>query len=170
MPARATWCSAARFPRLGPPRARSANGNPQRTAFGISGDGSNDSTPDARAWIDFADGADPAFAASTGIVTLNRGVSLFPSPAATVSWGIQTTRQNWTSAELRLRYLNSELLIANENALQIVFSPNGSAPFTPLPSVVNPLDNTITANITQAGFFFIGQRELPPLIFADGFE
>jgi hypothetical protein len=103
-------------------------------------------------------------------VTLNRGVSLFPSPAATVSWGIQTTRQNWTSAELRLRYLNSELLIANENALQIVFSPNGSAPFTPLPSVVNPLDNTITANITQAGFFFLGQRELPPLIFANGFE
>jgi hypothetical protein len=71
---------------------------------------------------------------------------------------------------LRLRYLNSELLIANENALQIVFSPNGSAPFTPLPSVVNPLDNTITANITQAGFFFLGQRELPPLIFANGFE
>jgi hypothetical protein len=151
-------------------RARSADGDPPRTAFGITGDGSNDSTPDARAWIDFADGDDLLLAASTEIVTLNRGVTAFPSPAAAISWRLQTTRQDWTTAELRLRYLDRELLIGNENALQIVFSPNGSAPFTPLPSVVNPLDNTISANITQAGFFFIGQRELPPLIFADGFE
>jgi hypothetical protein len=151
-------------------RARSADGDPPRTAFGITGDGTNDSTPDARAWIDFADGDDLLLAASTEIVTLNRGVTAFPSPAAAISWRLQTTRQDWTTAELRLRYLDRELLIGNENALQIVFSPNGSAPFTPLPSVVNPLDNTISANITQAGFFFIGQRELPPLIFADGFE
>jgi hypothetical protein len=73
-------------------------------------------------------------------------------------------------AELRLPYLDRELPSGNENALQIVLSPNGSAPFTPLPSEVNPLDNTIAANITQAGFFFLGQLELPPLIFADGFE
>jgi hypothetical protein len=151
-------------------RARSADGNPPRTAFGISGDGSNDSTPDARAWVDFANGDDLLLAASTEIMTLARTAGAFTAPAATVSWRLQTTRQNWTSAELRLRYLNSELLIANENALQIAFSPNGSAPFTPLPSVVNPLDNTITANITQAGFFFLGQRVLPPLIFANGFE
>ncbi len=71
---------------------------------------------------------------------------------------------------MRLRYLDREPLTDKENALLIVFSPNGSAPFTPLPSVVNPLDITIGANITQAGFFLIGQREQPPLIFADGFE
>ena len=151
-------------------RARSANGDPPRTAFGTSGDGSNDSTPDARAWIDFANGEDLLVSASTEIVTLTRSAGAFPSPAATVAWRLQTTRQGWTSAELRLRYLTSELLVANENVLQIVFSPTGTAPFTPLASVVNALDNTITANITQAGFYFLGQQAPPPLIFADGFE
>jgi hypothetical protein len=151
-------------------RARSANGDPPRTAFGTSGDGSNDSTPDARAWVDFANGDDLLVAASTEILTLTRTAGAFPSPGATVAWRLLTTRQNWTAAELRLRYLTSELLIGNENALQIVYSPTGAAPFTPLASVVNPLDNTISANITQAGFFFLGQQVLPPLIFADGFE
>jgi len=150
-------------------RARSANGNPPRTAFGITGDGSNHSTPDARAWIDFVNGNDVLTGASTEIVTLTRAAGAFPSPGAGVAWRIQTTRQNWTTAEVRFRYLDSELF-ASESALQIVFSPNGLAPYTPLTSVVNPLDNTITANITQSGFFFIGQRVLPPEIFADGFE
>jgi hypothetical protein len=151
-------------------RARSARGNPPRTAFGVTGDGSNDSTPDARAWIDFVNGSDPLAGASTETLTLTRTSGAFQNPGATVSWRLQTTRQGWTSAELRLRYLTSELAVGNENQLQIVFSPNGSAPFTPLDSVVNPLDNTITANITQAGFFFIGQRPLADPIFASGFE
>ena len=151
-------------------RARSANGNPPRTAFGVTGDGSNDSTPDARAWIDFADGSDLLADASTEFLTLTRSPVAFPNPGATVSWRLQTTRQGWTSAELRLRYVGNEVLVGNENQLQIVFSPSGSAPFTPLDSVVNPLDNTISANITQAGFFFIGQRPLVDAIFASGFE
>jgi len=151
-------------------RAHSANGDPPRTAFGISGDGSNDSTPDARAWIDFANGTDLLFAASTETVTLNRTAGAFSAAAATVSWRLQTTREDWTAAELRLRYLSSELLIANESELLIVYSPTGAAPFTPLVSEVNPLDNTISANITQAGFYFLGQQALPPLIFIDGFE
>ncbi len=54
--------------------------------------------------------------------------------------------------------------------LQTVFPPNGPAPFTPLASVAKPLDNTIAASITQAGFIFIDQRELPAELFADGFE
>ena len=152
-------------------RARSANGNPPRTAFGITGDGSNASTPDARAWIDFANGSDLTLAsASTEVVTLTRSAGAVPSPGAAVSWRIQTTRQDWTAAEVRFRYLSSELLTGNENALEIVFAPNVRGPFTRLPSVVNPLDNTITANITQAGFFFIGRRALPDPLFADGFE
>jgi hypothetical protein len=150
-------------------RARSANGNPPRTAFGITGDGSNDSTPDARAWVDFANGGDQVATTSTETVTLNRSAGVVPSPGASVHWRIETTRQNWTDAGVRFRYLASELLV-NENALQVVFSPNGQAPFTPLTSVVNPLDNTISANITQAGFFFLGQRVLPPEIFTDSFE
>ena len=150
-------------------QARSADGDPPRTAFGISGDGSNHSTPDARAWVDFADGDDPLAISSTETVTLTRSAVAFSAPAAAVSWHLQTTRQNWTSAELRLRYLTSELLIDDENTMQIVYSSSGTAPFTRLESVVNSLDNTISANITQPGFLFLGQQVVPPL-FADGFE
>jgi len=52
----------------------------------------------------------------------------------------------------------------------LVFSPNGSAPFTPLVSQLNPQNNTISASITQPGFLYIGQRELPDPIFDDHFE
>jgi len=149
---------------------RSANGNPPRTAIGIVGDGSNDSHPAARAWIDFANGADPALAASAEIVTLTRSSGAFSLAAANVHWQIQSTRASWTSAEVRFRYLDSELSIGNENTLELVYSADGAAPFTPLISVVNPQDNTISANITQSGFLYLGERELPPLIFADGFE
>jgi hypothetical protein len=151
-------------------RARNRNGNPPRIAVGGSGDGSNDSTPDARFWVDFADGNDLLSNSSTEIVNLVRSSGAFTAASANVSWRAQTTRQNWTSAEVTVRYLDSELLIGNENALQLVYSPNGNAPFTPLPSVVNPLDNTISANISGPGFLYIGQRTLPPEIFADGFE
>ena len=151
-------------------RARSGNGNPPRTAFGISGDGSNDSTPDARAWIDFVDGNDFLTSASTEIVTLTRSDGAFTDSAANVSWRLQTNRQGWTAAELRLHYLTSELLVANENTLRIVFSSNGTSGFTPLTSVVNPQDNSITASITQPGFYFLGSVPLPPEIFDDGFE
>jgi len=150
-------------------RVRSGNGNPPPTAVGISGDGSNDSTPDARFWIDFADGNDLADDASLEIVTLTRSPGGVSMPGALVSWRLQSSRQNWTAAEVTVRYLDSELSAA-ENALELVFSPNGSAPFTPLTSQVNPQNNTISANITQPGFLYIGQRELPDPIFDDRFE
>jgi len=150
-------------------RVRSRNGNPPRTAVGISGDGSNDGTPDARFWIDFADGNDLIDEASLEVITLTRSPGALPSAGAPLSWRLQSSRQNWTAAEVTVRYLDSELLAA-ENALELVFSPNGSAPFTPLVSQVNPQNNTISANITQPGFLYIGQRELPDPIFTDRFE
>ena len=150
-------------------RARSRNGDPPRLAVGISGDGSNDSTPDARFWIDFANGNDPVEPASIETVTLTRSDGGFTGAAARVSWQLQTTRQNWTSARVTVRYLSHELRAGDDVELQLIYSPNGSAPFTPLTSVVNPQNNTISANITQPGFFFIGPRVLPEAIFIDGF-
>jgi hypothetical protein len=148
-------------------RTHSANGDAPRTAFGISGDGSNDSTPDARAWIDYADGNDLLTSASTEFVTLTRSDGTFPNSGASVSWRLQTNRQNWTSAELRLRYLDSELS-GSEQAMQVYYSTNGNTPFTPLPSTTRLANNTITATITQAGYYYIGRAS--DLIFADDFE
>jgi hypothetical protein len=151
-------------------RARSRNGNAPRTAVGLIGDGSNSGTPDARLWVDFLDGSDPGMPSSLETVTLTRSPGAFPSPGALVSWQFQTTRQNWSEAEIRVRYSNSELLIANENALELVFSSDGSPPFTPLESEVNPLNNTIRATITEPGFLYIGEGEIPDGVFADRFE
>jgi hypothetical protein len=147
-------------------RARSRNGNPPQTAVGISGDGSNDSTPDARFWIDYADGDDLPNLASTEVVTLSREGGVFPSWAANVSWQLQTTRRNWTAAEVTVRYLDREVLSSNERALQLVYSPDGNAPYTRLPSAVYPRNNTIKATITQPGFLYIDLDG----VFVDGFE
>jgi hypothetical protein len=151
-------------------RARSRNGDAPRMAVGIFGDGSNDSTPDARFWVDFDDGNDILTAASTEIVTLTRSDGAFNDSAADVSWQLQTTRQNWTGAEVTVRYLDSELQGAVEAALQLVFSPDGSAPFTPLTSQVNAQNNTISATISAPGFLYIGEGDLPDSVFADRFE
>lgn len=84
-------------------RARSANGNAPRTAYGITGDGSNDATPDARAFVDFVDGQAVSGGASLAIPILTRSSGAYPEPGANVSWRLQTSRQNWNAAELRLR-------------------------------------------------------------------
>ena len=151
-------------------RVHSRDGNAPRTAVGITGDGSNHSTPNARLWIDFADGDDLLTNASTEIVTLTRSDGAFNDSAADVSWQLQTTRQNWTSAEVTVRYLDSELQIVDEDTLALFFSSNGNAPFIPLTSVVNPLDNTISAHITEPGFVYIGLGEPSDVLFADSFE
>jgi hypothetical protein len=158
--------SASIPPSIATYRARNRNGNPPRLAIGISGDGSNDSTPDARFWIDFADGDDLPNLASAETVTLNRNGGAFPASAANVSWQLQTTRRDWTAAEVTVRYLDRELLPGNESTLQLVYSPDGNAPYTRLPSVVNSRNNTIKATVTAAGFIYIGQDAL----FTDGFE
>ena len=144
---------------------RSRNGNAPQTALS-----------DARFSIDFADGDALPDPASEETVTLNRAGSLPPSigirgaspeAGADVSWQLQTTRQDWTSAEVTVRYLDSELLAA-ESSFELVFSSDGDAPFNVLTSVVNPLDNTISANVDQAGFFYIAGD--PDLLFTDSFE
>jgi len=148
-------------------RARSRNGNPPQTAVGIIGDGSNASHPDARAWIDFADGDDPSGSASIETVTLTRNPGSFPDAATNVHWRVQSTRQNFTAVEVMFRYLDSEITV-NEAALGLEFSPNGSAPFTTLNSVVNARNNTVSAVVPQLGFFYL--KAVPFRIFRDGFE
>jgi len=141
-------------------QARSLNANPPRTAFGIVGDGSNDSHPNARAWIDFANGSNPLANASSETVTLTRRAGSFSPAAANVHWQIKSNRKGWSGAEVRVRYRTSELTITDESRLQLVYSANGSAPFTPLTSVVNPLDNTVSAIINAPGFLYLKARPL----------
>jgi len=103
-------------------------------------------------------------------VTLSRSAGSFPQPAAQVSWRFQTNRQKWTTAEVTVRYLESELIAADENALQLSFSPTGTAPFTPLLSQVNPQNKTILATISGPGYIYVGEGDIPDDLFGDRFE
>ena len=142
-------------------------------AIGTVGDGSNASHPDSRAWIDFVDGLGPfnpppeAPRGTLVTATLHRQQNTFAGSAATVSWQLSTERQFWSTAEVKFRYLDSELLVTDEPLLQLYHSSDGNEPFTPLTSVVNALDNTVTANVDELGFFFLG---IDDVVFTDGFE
>ena len=150
-------------------RARSHNANPPQTVIGTSGDGSNASHPDSRVWINFADGNSPTTIASVETVIRTRSPGNYPDAAANVHWALITTRQGYSSVEVMFRYLDSELT-ANEGNLRLVYSPNRNAPFTPLNSVLNTQNNTISAVVPQLGFFYISAEPLPIEVFADGFE
>lgn len=150
-------------------KARIRNGDPPQVAIGGNGDGSGDGNPSSRAWIDFANGSDPTGEASTVEATLNRTSGSLPNAAAAVSWVLTTDRVNWSGAELQFRFLDSELESGiDRTRLQLVQSVDGNAPFTTLSeSVVNPLDNTISAVVDELGVFFL---QVPDEIFGNGFE
>ena len=139
-------------------------GNPPRMAIGVTGDGSNASHPASRAWIDF----DQVLSIFSQVdVTLIRSAGAFPNPGAIVSWELSAIGPGLNDAEVKFRYVDSELQTNDESLLQLYHSSDGNAPFTPLPSVVNALDNTVTANVDELGFFFLG---IDDVVFMDGFE
>ncbi|MEM7705303.1 MAG: integrin alpha [Pseudomonadota bacterium] len=145
------------------------NGDPPRIAIGIAGDGSQRSHPDSRAWIDFSNGETPGEAASIVTVTLNRNDGSFGNAAAFVSWEVSANRDNWSGAEVQFRYLDDELFPGvEERQLSLVHSVDGDAPYTVLSAtVINPMNNTISALVDELGFFFL---EVPEKIFDSGFE
>ncbi|MEM9531370.1 MAG: integrin alpha [Pseudomonadota bacterium] len=150
-------------------QAHLRNGNAPRKGVGVVGDGSTASHPDARAWIDFADGNDLTRDASTLVVSLNRNAGAFSDSAAGVSWELQSNRLNWTHAEIQFRYTDGELSPGVvEGRLKLVHSSDGKPPFEPVTnSVVNPLDNTVSALVEELGFFYLQE---PARIFMSGFE
>ncbi|MEM9532351.1 MAG: hypothetical protein AAGA23_15655 [Pseudomonadota bacterium] len=147
---------------------RIRNGDAPQVAVGTVGDGSTANHPDSRVWLDFVDGNDFSAPAAAARVTLDRSVSSFADTAASVFWEVSTNRLDWTNVEIQFRYVDQELLPGvTEGQLQLVHSADGSAPFTALDSVVNPLNNTITAVVEELGFFYL---QVPEDIFASGFE
>lgn len=144
------------------------NGFSSWRAVGVVGDGSDTGYPGSRAWVRFLDGEHPGRPASRVIVSIIRNADAYEEAVAPVSWLISSDRENWTTAAVRFRYAASELPDdLNESALQLVYSVDGNPPFLPLPSIVEPGKNQITAlGISALGYFFLGSDE----IFADDFE
>lgn len=102
-------------------------------------------------------------------MTLTCFSSGFAGAAANMSCQRQTTRQNWTSVVVTVRYLAGELNVANENAMEFLLSATGIAPSAPLASLVNQLDNIISANITEQGFLYVGKGVITDALLCIGF-
>ena len=132
-------------------KATAGSGNSTRVAIGSSGDGSDDSTPAARAWIDFADGA----AASTETVRIMRNNSELTglTAPANVAWEVTSDRTGWTAAEVTFKYLDSEIVGHTEANLQLYKAPAASGPWTVQTTTVNTAKNTVSATVNGFSYF-----------------
>jgi hypothetical protein len=144
-------------------KATALAGDAPRVPIGISGDGSNDSTPDSRCWIDFADGSGPGLkGASIQTVELIRsdaGISggLDTASTANVAWHVSTDRTGWTSAALRFRYTNAEINGLNERNLHLYSSASLAGPWSEVTNgfTANPGANTIGGTVSELDRFFV---------------
>lgn len=131
------------------------SGNAPRQAFGISGDGSNHSTPSGRVWIDFADGTNT----SLQTATLYRSAPSNLLKAAPVYWQLSTNRTGWTSATVTLRWTLEESVGLDFERILVYTAPTPSGPWRSLPSTVNQStpgpSGSITATTNTLGYFAI---------------
>ncbi len=166
-----------RLPMSATYRATTRAGDAPRLAVGIIGDGSNDSSPDARAWIDFVDGDN----VSLQTVTLTRnnssiaGIPRIPddtSPSlgnvhllnpipANVMWQLSTTRTGWTNAEVTFKYTNAEIARLEESGLKIYQASSPTGPWSKLPTTLNASRNTASATVTSLSYFALAAPALP---------
>jgi hypothetical protein len=152
--------STATAPTTATYRAYALVGNAPRLAIGVSGDGSNSSTPDSRCWIDFDAGDNGSGSASLQTVTVNRtnsGLSgnLGANSAGTV-WEITSDRVGWSSAVVMFKYTDAEIAGLTEANLTLYQADNIAGPYTELATTVDAARNTVSATVTGFSFFAIG--------------
>ncbi len=143
-------------------KATAPSGDAPRVAIGITGDGTNDSTPDSRCWIDFADGSGPGLnGASIQNVELLRsdaGASAASPPEMTadVAWHLSTNRSDWAAAEVTFRYLNAEIVGIDEETLRVYQSSSLAGPWSQVTQGLTrrPANNTIRATVTSMESYF----------------
>ncbi len=137
-------------------RAMALTGDAPNTAVGVSGDGSNDDTPDSRCWIDFPDGS----AASMQTVTLTRSNSGITGDlvgdTADVLWEIATDRTDWTSAAVTFRYTDAEIAGLTEANLTLYRADSLAGSWTELTTTVDVARNTVSATVSSFNHFAIG--------------
>ena len=140
------------------------------TGIGESGTRCNHGAPDSRAWIGFADGAGPDSGASLQTVVRASGdPGLHPDTSAMqVYWVLSSDREGFSSAGVRLRYTDGEVLPFVEETLVLNHSMTGQPPWTTVPATVDLARNIIEAEVTSLGSFAISGT--PQLVFADSFE
>jgi hypothetical protein len=159
---------------MGTYQVKTSIGDAPRRAVGESGDGSDISTPVSRCWLDFDAGNNGSGEASWERATLTResgGISnLAPlgleGDIASVVWEINTDRENWTSADVTLQYLDSEIagISGTEADLGIFTAPALSGgPWTPLATSRDAARNQLRATASGFSFFAIANEYTVPV-------
>lgn len=142
-------------------RAFARAGNAPRQAFGIIGDGSNDSTPDSRMFIDFDQGTH-----SIQSVTLTHSNALIQNleNTANVMWEVGTSRTGWNEAQLTFIYTDDEIAdFAEEDSLRLYSAIDLAGPWTIVPgATLNTARNQFTATTSFFGYYAIGHIPNPP--------
>ncbi len=150
-------------------RAFARTGDAPPLAVGITGDGSNDSTPDSRCWIDFDAGNGPGNGGSSlQLVTLTRNNAQIANLdtdeklTANVMWEIETDREGWSDVSVTFKYIAKELAGLDETTLELWHSADG--PAGPWSMVTNEFQldtnqNHITGRVDALGAFaVVGER------------
>ena len=137
-------------------RGYARNGDAAERAVGVIGDGSNDGTPDARAWLDFDDGEVGGAPASSHAVTLYRHAPPSFAFPASVFWHVETNREAWSTVGVQFKYLDSEIDGADETQLELYRADSVVGPWTRVASTVDINRNRISADVDELGYFAIG--------------
>jgi RHS repeat-associated protein len=142
-------------------RVRTLQGDAPRVAVGLSGDGSNDSTPDARIWIDFNDASDESGVAATHVTRYSdaetAGVTgLTEQDLLDEIWHVTTTRTATQETNITLAYLDSQATGFNESNLRILKSADGMN-WQVLPTDTSAITrNQLSATVDQFSYLAIG--------------
>lgn len=136
-------------------------GDAPNLAVGICGDGSNNSSPDSRSWIDF-DSGDQASIQRVTLTRSNSGISNLPN-VAPVIWEVETDRTGWESATVTFKYTDAEILGFEESGLFLYKAPTPSGPWTHVTNQAHDFDRNIissTVSPSELDFFAISNFSL----------
>lgn len=119
-------------------------------------------SPVMRTWMSFDGGQGIGSAISNATVTLTRNDAGLgnlmggrTSRIADARWQLVVSRQNYTQAQLRFQYLDSEIAGMNENRLTVLQANSLSGPWTKPVQSVNTLANTISTEVGDFNHFVI---------------
>ncbi|MCC6547514.1 FG-GAP repeat protein [Candidatus Sumerlaeota bacterium] len=147
-------------------RARAKTGDAPRIAVGILGDGSNDSSPDSRCWIDFADGSGPGLAGSSlqtvSLLGPAQTITGVPGTRANTAWRIQTDRTDWMNARVTLRYTDADIAGMTESKLTVYTSTTLTGAWEPLATTVDTTRNQVSFTTSNLAYYAISDTQATP--------
>lgn len=137
--------------------AKSKLSDAPRSAIGITGDGSNDSTPDSRAFIDFEDGANT----STQTVTLTRNNAAIKRlvNSANVMWEVTSDRIGWAAAEVCFNYTDAEIAGLDESLLTLYIADSPEGPWNRMTGeVTRDARNQVCGKTDHFSYFAVAEK------------